>query len=224
VAFKGLVATYSIWNEPNLNAWIKGSNKGATYRKLYTAGYSAIRKSDRSAKILIGETSPTGHGRSRGLDPLKFLRQLACVDDKYKPLKGKRCPALQSNGYAQHPYDLDNAPRQSDQGPDSVTIGTLPNLTRALRKLRGRIKGTSSIYLTEFGYASQGPHAISESKRAAYYKQAYSIARHTHGVKELVQYLLINPPSRSRDAFPTGLLTPTGDKTPAYNALKAVNG
>src|SRR4051812_20166235 len=30
------VTFYSIWNEPNLNAWIKGSNKGAIYRRLYT--------------------------------------------------------------------------------------------------------------------------------------------------------------------------------------------
>ena len=41
------------------------------------------------------------------------------------------------------------------------------------------------------------------------------------GMKELVQYLLINT---SRDPFPTGLLTPTGGVTPSYAALKAANG
>jgi hypothetical protein len=220
-AFKGMgVSFYSIWNEPNLNAWIAGSNKGAIYRKIYTAGYKAIKTGDPSAKILIGETSPAIF-RSRGLPPLKFLRQLACVDNNYRPLKGQRCPALLSNGYAHHPYDLDSPPNRSNRGPDSATIGTLGNLRHALAKLRGKIKGTSSIYLTEFGYASQGPHAISQSKRAAYIKQAVAIARHTGGVKELVQYLLINPSSRS-DPFPTGLLTPGGALTPAYSALKSV--
>jgi len=218
-AFKGQLASYSIWNEPNLNAWIKGSNKGAIYRKIYTTGYKAIRKGDRSARILMGETAPF-ISRSPGIAPLKFLRQLACVDNDYRPLRGKRCPALRSNGYAHHPYDLDRAPRRSNRGPDSATIGTLSNLTRALRKLRGRLKGTSGLYLTEFGYASQGPHAISQRKRAAYIKQAYSIARRTHGVKELVQYLLINS---SGDKFPTGLLTPTAQQTPAYAALKSAN-
>jgi hypothetical protein len=218
-AFKGQVASYSIWNEPNLNAWIKGSNKGAIYRKLYTTGYKAIRKGDASGHILMGETAPF-ISRSPGIAPLKFLRQLACVDNNYRPLRGKRCPALRSNGYAHHPYDLDRAPRRSNRGPDSATIGTLSNLTRALRKLRGRLKGTGSLYLTEFGYASQGPHAISQSKRAAYIKQAYSIARRTHGVRELVQYLLINS---NGDKFPTGLLTPTAQQTPAYAALKAAN-
>jgi hypothetical protein len=216
----GSVTFYSIWNEPNLNAWIKGSNKGAIYRRLYTAAYKAIRQGDRTAKILMGETSPYV-ARSPGIPPLRFLRQLACVDNNYRPIRGKKCPALRSNGYAHHPYDLDRAPRRSNRGPDAATIGTLSNLTRALRKLRGRLKGTSSVYLTEFGYASQGPHAIPESRRATYLKQAIGIVRHTRGMKQLVQYLLINEP---KDPFPTGLLTPAGVQTPSYAALKAANG
>jgi hypothetical protein len=214
------VTFYSIWNEPNLNAWIKGSNKGAIYRKIYTAGYKAIRQGDRSARILMGETAPF-ISRSPGIPPLRFLRQLACVDNNYRPLRGKRCPALRSNGYAHHPYDLDRAPRRSNRGADSATIGTLSNLTRALRKLRGRLRGTSAVYLTEFGYASQGPHAIPESRRATYLKQAISIAKRTRGMRELVQYLLINT---ANDPFPTGLLTPAGVQTPSYAALKAANG
>jgi hypothetical protein len=213
------VTFYSIWNEPNLNAWIKGSNKGAIYRKLYTAGYKAIRQGDRSAKILMGETAPFV-SRSPGIPPLRFLRQLACVDNNYRPLRGKRCPALKANGYAHHPYDLDRAPRRSNRGADSATIGTLSNLTRALRRLRGRLRGTSAVYLTEFGYASQGPHRIPESRRATYMKQAIGIARRTRGMRELVQYLLINT---RNDPFPTGLLTPTGTQTPSYAALKAAN-
>jgi hypothetical protein len=214
------VTFYSIWNEPNLNAWIKGSNKGAIYRKIYTAGYKAIRQGDRSARILMGETAPF-ISRSPGIPPLRFLRQLACVDNNYRLLRGKRCPALRSNGYAHHPYDLDRAPRRSNRGADSATIGTLSNLTRALRKLRGRLRGTSAVYLTEFGYASQGPHAIPESRRATYLKQAISIAKRTRGMRELVQYLLINT---ANDPFPTGLLTPAGVQTPSYAALKAANG
>jgi polysaccharide biosynthesis protein PslG len=218
-ALGGSVTFYSIWNEPNLNAWIKGSNKGAIYRRLYAAGYKAIRQGDRTAKILMGETSPFV-SRSPGIAPLKFLRQLACVDDNYRPIRGKRCPALTANGYAHHPYDLDRAPRRSNRGKDAATIGTLSNLTRALRKLRGRLKGTRNVYLTEFGYASQGPHRIPEARRATYLKQAIGIARRTRGMKELVQYLLINARG---DAFPTGLLTPAGGQTPSYAALKAAN-
>jgi len=218
-ALGGQVTFYSIWNEPNLNAWIKGSNKGAIYRKIYTAGYKAIKQGDRTAKVLMGETSPFVD-RSPGLAPLKFLRQLACVDTNYRPLRGKKCPALTANGYAHHPYDLDRAPGRSNRGKDSATIGTLSNLTRALGKLRGRLRGTRSVYLTEFGYASQGPHKLPEARRATYLKQAVGIARRTRGMKQLVQYLLINA---SRDPFPTGLLTPAGVRTRSYAALKAAN-
>jgi hypothetical protein len=219
-ALKGGVSFYSIWNEPNLNQWIRGSNKGATYRRLYTAGYKAIKSADPSARILIGETSPNG---TKGISPLAFIRQLACVDERYRPLRGKRCPKLKSDGYAHHPYAFGVPPRRSDQGPDNATIGTLRNLTRALRKTRGRISGTSSIYLTEFGYLATKRRGLPERKRAAYLRQGYAIARRTHGVKEMVQYLLVQPPHRG-STFTTGVVSAVGTPLPSYDALKASVG
>jgi hypothetical protein len=219
-ALQGGVTFYSIWNEPNLNQWISGSNKGATYRRLYAAGYQAIKSNDPSAKILIGETSPNG---TKGITPLKFIRQLACVDDKYRPLRGKRCSRLKSNGYAHHPYAFGVSPRQSDQGPDNATIGTLRNLQRALKKTRREIAGTNGIYLTEFGYLATKRRGLPESRRAAYLKQGYAIARHTRGVKEMVQYLLVQPPRRG-SAFTTGVVSAAGDPLPSYSALKASVG
>jgi len=49
------VTFYSIWNEPNLKAWIRSNNRAAIYRSLYAAGYRAVTRGDRSARVLIGE-------------------------------------------------------------------------------------------------------------------------------------------------------------------------
>ena len=154
-ALAGRVTFYSIWNEPNLKAWIRSRSRATIYRNLYVAGYKAVRAADPRAKILIGETSPFARG-SQGTPPLRFLRQVACVNNNYKVTK--RCPKLKANGYAHHPYDFEKAPKRSNRGPDNATIGTLKNLTGALTKLQrsGQIKGTRNVYLTEFGYLATG--------------------------------------------------------------------
>ena len=49
--FKGKIDRYSIWNEPNWYTWLSPAKTGAAqYRALYTAGYTAIKKTDRKAK------------------------------------------------------------------------------------------------------------------------------------------------------------------------------
>src|SRR4051794_10269575 len=78
--FRGRVDRYAIWNEPNYIAWIKPQNRApAIYRKLYIAGYKAVKSNDAAAKVFIGETVPYGQGR-RAMAPIKFLRKLACVN------------------------------------------------------------------------------------------------------------------------------------------------
>jgi hypothetical protein len=220
-ALRGGVTFYSIWNEPNQKGWLQPVKRaGIIYRKLYTAAYVAIKQGDPSSKVLIGETAPSAAG-SRGMGPIPFLQQLACVDDKYKPLKGQRCPKLKADGYAHHPYDFGVPPNRSNRGPQSATIGTLINLRRALAKLRSRISGTSGIYLTEFGYLARGGRGLSEAKRALYLKQGYAIARRTPGVKEMVQYLLVQPAHATSHTFTTGVISAQGDPLPSYEALKA---
>jgi hypothetical protein len=107
--FAGRVDRYSIWNEPNWKTWL-GPLKSAPaiYRQLYSRGYTAIKKADRRAKVLIGETSPFAR-RGLSTGPLAFLRKVACVDKKYKHRK-RSCPKLKADGYAHHPYDFRHAP------------------------------------------------------------------------------------------------------------------
>jgi hypothetical protein len=222
-ALRGGVTFYSIWNEPNQKGWLQPVKRaGIIYRKLYAAGYQAIKQGDPSSKVLIGETAPIGS--TQGWAPIRFLQQLACVDAKYKPLKGQRCPKLKADGYAHHPYDFGVPPNRSNRGPQNATIGTLINLRRALAKLRSRISGTSSIYLTEFGYLAQRAgrlRGLPEAQRAAYLKQGYAIARRTPGVKEMVQYLLVQPGHATAHTFTTGVISAQGDPLPSYEALKA---
>jgi hypothetical protein len=223
--FKGRVDRYSIWNEPNWKTWLGPlKNAPGLYRSLYTRGYSAIKKADSRAKVLIGETSPFARG---GLStaPLAFLRAVTCVNAKYKRVGS--CTPLKADGYAHHPYDFRHAPNFQYPGEDNVTIGTLSRLTKALDKLSkaGALRvnggGRMPVYLTEYGYFASGHRALPPKIRTKYLQQAYSIALANSRVKSQLQYLLVAPPPNSSSAFfNLALLTTSGKKYPQFNALQ----
>ncbi len=223
--FKGRVDRYSIWNEPNWKTWL-GPLKSAPslYRSMYVRAYSAIKKADRRAKVLIGETSPYGR---RGLStaPLAFLRKVACVNSRYRRVR--KCPKLKADGYAHHPYDFRHAPNFEYPGADNVTIGTLSRLTRALDRLRrsGALRtprgGRMPLYLTEYGYFASGRRALPARTRSRYLKQAYTIALRNGRVKSQMQYLLLTLPRGSASTFNTGLVSRSGGRLPQFNALRS---
>ncbi|MGH8735510.1 MAG: hypothetical protein ACREVB_17630, partial [Burkholderiales bacterium] len=224
--FAGRVDRYSIWNEPNWKTWL-GPLKSAPaiYRQLYSRGYTAIKKADRRAKVLIGETSPFAR-RGLSTGPLAFLRKVACVDKKYKHRK-RSCPKLKADGYAHHPYDFRHSPSFQYPGVDNVTIGTLSRLTKALDKLRkvGALRTNNGsrmpLYLTEYGYFATGHRALPPKQRTRYLQQAYTIALKNSRVKSQLQYLLVSPPRNSSSAFfNLALLSPSGKKYAQFGALQ----
>jgi hypothetical protein len=225
--FAGRVDRYSIWNEPNWKTWLGPLNSApATYRQLYSRGYTAIKKADRRAKVLIGETSPFARpGMSTA--PLAFLRKVACVDKKYKHRK-RSCPKLKADGYAHHPYDFRHSPSFQYPGADNVTIGTLSRLTKGLDKLRksGALRTSNGsrmpVYLTEYGYFANGKYALGEAVRSAYLRKAFTMAQRDKSVVQMLQFSLVTPPL----SFPGGyfdLSVVRGDGTPypAFDTLRA---
>ena len=165
VHFKGRVDRYSIWNEPNLSAWLSPSKSAPKlYRSLYTAGYTAIKTVDPKAKVLFGELAPNRDGRT--IAPLKFLRDVACS----RQLQARKCAPLKADGLALHPYQLTKSPRTVAGGPDDAPISQLSRVTKALDQLAKRRalatpnKRGLDLYLTEFGYLSAGDRKQSRER------------------------------------------------------------
>jgi hypothetical protein len=226
--FKGVVDRYSIWNEPNHRGWIEPTKTAPkVYRALYLAGYSAIKRADPNAKVLFGELSPFGLGRGKHVNavpPLKFLREATCANTRYK--RAKHCGTIKTDGFAQHPYDFDHKPTYKYPGKDNVTLAVLGRLTSALSKLRKAkllttpTGGVPFVYLTEYGYFASGKHKVSESKRGKYLVQAFTIAQKNKRVKQMLQFLLIQPSSKYR-FFDTSLATRAGKVGAAFKKLAA---
>jgi hypothetical protein len=212
--FKGRVDRYSIWNEPNYVTWLNPLDKAPSiYRKLYTAGYDAIKEADPRAKVFIGETAPhKASGRSTG--PLDFLRKFASAGG----------PKVHADGFAHHPYDVLNPPTARPPGPNDVSIGALGRLTSELDRMR-RAKvlyynggGAMPLYLTEFGYFVSGRRKISESRHAKYLKQAFDIALRNGRVRQMLQWGLVSPPDHY---FDTSIVKQNGTPRKSYKALRS---
>ncbi|MSW51551.1 MAG: hypothetical protein F2817_11790, partial [Actinobacteria bacterium] len=117
----GRVDRWIVWNEPNVATWLQPQStcvRGRctpvsphAYRKLAAAGYDAIRASDPTSPIAIGATSPKGDPTPRTVNgtvpPLRFLRGLACVDDRHRRLTRGDCRGFRAprgSALAYHPH------------------------------------------------------------------------------------------------------------------------
>jgi hypothetical protein len=225
--FGSRVTRYSIWNEPNYRGWLSPVSKQAKlYRGLYTAGYSAIKAANPAAQVLIGETSPYAIGRhnKNAQPPLLFLRGVTCANSHYK--RAHKCATLKTDGFAHHPYDFRHKVTYKYPGKDNVTLATLSRLTSALSKLKkAKLLTTPSggvpyVYLTEYGYFASGKYKVSESKRGKYLVQAFNLALKNPRVKQMLQFVLIRPPSKYL-SFDTSLASASAKPGGAYKKLAA---
>jgi hypothetical protein len=210
--FKGIIDRYSIINEGNLAPWLAPLKSGPKlYRKLYVAGYNTIKTIDPAAQVQIGETSPYGT-RNRSTSPVTFLRAVLAGG----PLK--------SDGYAHHPYDFQHKPNFKYPGKANATLGTIKNLIKELDRqaANGRLQTPGGqpldVYVTEYGYLRAGRFGLSESRRAKYLRQAYDIALANPRIKQMLQFLLVEP-GRKYKFFDMSLVSRKDKAGKAFDAL-----
>ena len=253
---------WSIWNEPNVGTsslspqTVGGVEVGPrVYRSLATAAYgSLLRTGHRPGPdtILVGELASTGHadpGNTLGMQPLRFLRALYCVDSNYRQLRGQAaaqrgCPTtagasrqfrrqnpvlFSATGWSHHPYHLTVAPNVPSPPADVnwVTLGDLPKLERALDRIQ-RVYGSPKkfpIYLTEYGFDTNPPqhgNAVSLGTQASYLNQAEYITWRDPRVRTLTQYLLQDEAQVQSvfSAFASGLIFANGVDKPSFSAYR----
>jgi hypothetical protein len=209
------------------------------------AGYAAVKaaRKSRSVRVLIGNTSSTGGVRGAGpVAPLEFLRNLACVDRRLKPVSTGDCAnftTLPGDGWAHHPYSQNERPSRRSKPPaelGDLRMADLPQLAKTLDTLVriGRLaRANRNIYLTEFGYETQpvmGRPTIDELTQARWLTWAEYLADRIPTVRSFAQFLLRDqPPAKERVSeskarpfgqYSTGLLRASGkDKIAAKTFL-----
>ena len=242
--YRGRVAYYSIWNEPNINKhWLTPRYQrtrhgrvdvaGAIYRKLFQVGQRAIARYDpaRRNRVLFGEVAAIG-------SPLPMLRAALCLDRNGRPFTGRlralqgcsRPGRLNIGGFAVHPYNHGgggkNGPRTRTTTKSSLPIAYMPRLHRLMNGAarRGRIGRGKGIWVTEFGYQSNPPDpqaGVPLANQARFINESDRLLFSDRRVRSVAQYELVDVPDR--DQFNSGLRfvrSRGGAQKPAYKAYR----
>jgi hypothetical protein len=220
--YAGRVRRWAIWNEPNWPSWLAPPRKAAgIYRRLYRAGWNALKAADPQSLVLIGELAPMGPPEA-AIPPLRFLRGVTCRDRDFEATH--ECTPLVSDGFAHHPYTLRWPPEYKGPGRDDVTMGSLGRLRFALRELaRTHALATPAgrplpVYLTEYGYHANS-HTIRERDRSRYAVRAFRMAAAAPGVRQLLWYQLVGTKNTGHRRWDTGVLGPNGRPRPILAKL-----
>ena len=232
------VNIWSAWNEPNLGNWLSPQHvKGRPYaphhyrRLVYAADAGLSASGHKSDTYLIGELVPYGAADNR-IRPLEFIREMACVNRRFRPFHGKKARKrgcdnfrkLPGTGFAHHPYTLAGGPKVHPAHRDDVPIGYLNRMVKTLRKLgrKNRLEHPRmKIWLTEFGYQTYPPDyfATAIRKVPGFMGLSEWLAWRNRHVASYSQYLLRD--EKDTSGFQTGLQFHSGKAKPGvYNAYR----
>ena len=227
------VSWWAIWNEPNQPGWLtpQGQRKPGVgmiptsphlYRELLVAGARGLLQSGHGEDlVLIGELAPLGGEKANGLRaslrPGLFLREMFCVDRRFRPFTGRAAGARGCGsvddlgvleqfprlGFAHHPYTKKRAPRRREPGRDAITMANISALPRALDRIAaqtGLLPPEMPVFLTEYGYETSPPDpfsGVAQDLQAEYINEGDYIAYKHPRIFSNAQFQLFDVPPRS---------------------------
>lgn len=168
--YKGQVAAYEIWNEPNLNyEWGYLEPDPARYTALLQAAYQAVKGVDPNAMVISGGLATTGEGSPTAMGDLRFLQGM------YDAGARGHFDALGS-----HPYAFGHQPDYED--PWGLSLARVVQ-QREVMVNNGDTE--TPIWITEAGWVlhtswnlvEHEAIAVDEAQQAEYLVRAYQKAR-----------------------------------------------
>jgi hypothetical protein len=232
--YKGKVAGYQIWNEPNLARESGAYVVASRYAAMLKAGYTAVKAVDPNAIIITSALTPTGvNDPSKAVDDVTFLKRLYSYNGG--EIKGY------FDVLGAHPGSNANPP--DTLWPDKPGPGPGWNnhpsfYFRRIEQLRQVMvdngDAQKQMWLTEFGWASSTNPApgfeyaaqTTEQEQADYIARAFRMGRDQYPWMGPMLLFGLNFSLPNVSADPTderiawSLLRRDGSKRPAYYAVK----
>jgi hypothetical protein len=168
------VRRWELWNEPNLHKYllpqydapfketIPGDTKALSpgrYRALLEPFARAVHLLKDNI-VVAGELAPFGRTQSysHAVPPLRFMRELLCINKKNKPKSG--CEPVHFDAWSHHPY-TEGGPNHSSASPENASMGDLPEMREildvALRAGHVASKQKVQFWITEFSWDTKPP-------------------------------------------------------------------
>jgi len=181
--YKGRIAAYQIWNEPNLQREWGSAPDPATYARLLKVAYHAIKTADPTALVISAGPSPTGTQPPEALPDDTFVDQLYQAMDRHSSTGYFDLLGAHGAGYKAPPETSpDEAARRKDLGGARFFCFRRVEDLRAIMIKHGDTK--TRIALLEFGWTTDNRpgspyawHGVSEQEQAEYIVRAYEWAK-----------------------------------------------
>ncbi len=226
--YKGRIAAYEVWNEPNLaREWGGQPPDPAAYVALLKICYLAIKQADPEATVISAGLAPTGNDDETAMRDDKFFQAMyAAGAASYFDVLGAHAP-----GYG-NPPELSPAEAEADPNWQGRwwTFRHVEDI-RAIMVANG--DGDKQIAITEMGWTSDNIHpdywyGVSEEQKADYLVRAYQYAKaHWQPWIGLMSVVYIADPiwTEADEQYWWAITRPTlpgdpPDLLPAYEALK----
>jgi hypothetical protein len=206
--YRGRVAGWEVWNEPNLKDFWRSAEPVRDYVALVRAAYPRIKEADPSALVVAGSLADAAY---------------AYADELYRAgMKGS------FDALSIHPYSGDNSPLDplSSAYAHASFISGVP----AVRDVMLKHGDDRPLWLTEFGYntsairrAEPWRNGVDPETQARYLEQAYTKMRDWDYVPVGVWYNLKDrgtDPANPHHHY--GLVRTDDSPKPAYHAYKRV--
>jgi plastocyanin len=232
--YKGKVAGYQIWNEPNLEVEAGAHASAARYAALLKEGYLAVKAIDPSAIVISAALTATGvNDPTVAVDDVIFLKRLYAYNGG--EIKGY------FDVLGAHPGSTANPPETlwpDKPGPGPGWNNHASFYFRRIEQLRQVMvdngDAQKQMWLTEFGWTSSTNPAPgfeyaaqnSEQQQANYIARAFRMGRDQYPwmgpmIVFGLNFSLPNvSPSATDERIGWSLLRRDGSKRPSYYAVK----
>jgi polysaccharide biosynthesis protein PslG len=234
--FKGKVAAYEIWNEPNINReWGDAAPNPQAYVDLLKISYTAIKKEDPNALVISAGLSPTTETSERAMPATAFLEGMytAGAKDAFDML-GVHAPGFKAEPEAD-PATVarDPALTNNDPSPEEARRAYAFRHVEDMRAIMVK-NGDSAkqVGIMEMGYTADprdtSPyrwHSVTEEQKGEYLVRALQYARKNWSpwIGLMTVIYIASPQWKASDEqYYWSLTNPDGTPRPAYAALQAM--
>lgn len=208
-----------IGNEPNFQYWLwpqitkkKVSFAAVHYRKMYIEAQDRILAEGLAGRqLLFGALAPRANAPTdgqRATQPVRFLRDFFCLDDKLKRLKGaaarsRSCTGkykqIRATGFAYHPYTTKNGPQERAKFADDAPIAYMKRIYKVLDKAYSYKRLSVRripVWNDEFAYESNPPDIIRTpvARIPQYINEAEYLSYRDPRLRSYAQYQLYDEP------------------------------
>jgi hypothetical protein len=228
--YKGKIAAYQIWNEPNLaREWCDEAPDPARYAEMLRVAYQAIKQADPRALVISAGLSPTGTTPPEAMPDDAYLEALytAMNDDSagHFDILGLHAP-----GFAAPPETSPDEAASTDKYGNErfFTFRRVEDLRKIMEKHGDSDK---QVAVLEMGWTSDEVHpdykwhAVTEQQKADYLVRAYDYAAKNWAPwASILSSIYIADPDWTKDdeQYWWAITNPDGTPRPAYEALKAM--